>query len=215
MKKIIEFQLSQGLLADGIIGPNTLKAFKSYLDLNEIELANFLGQLHHETGGFKYDTESLNYSVRGLINTFSYYKKNQREAWKDGRFLTRSANQMVIANKVYHDGNRDEKHKLGNKVIGDGWRYRGRGSIMITGRYNYASLQNYIGYDVINNPELVATQFYWESALWFFRVNFLWRLAVQDSVASITELTKNINGGLNGLDERIRMTRYYLRILRG
>lgn len=213
MKKIIEFQKSKGLTQDGIIGPKTLEAFKQHLNINSIELANFLGQLYHETGGFKYDTESLNYSVQGLIKTFNYYKRNQVEAWKDGRFLTRSANQVEIANKVYWDVNRDKSHWLGNKIYGDGWKYRGRGAIMITGRYNYAAFENYIGYNILEHPALVSDYLYWESALWFFEKNYLWVLANDNSIKSITELTRRINGGLNGIDERIRMTRYYSRIL--
>ena len=183
MKKIIEFQKESGLAADGIIGAMTLNALGNRLGLSKIRLSNFMGQLHHETGGFKYDTESLNYSVTGLKKTFSYYRSHPMEAWADGRSLIHKADQETIANKVYWDNNRERSHWLGNKSWGDGWKFRGRGAI------------------------------YWESALWFFEKKSLWKLADSSTIKSITQLTKAINGGLNGIDDRIRMTRYYANLL--
>lgn len=213
MKKIIEFQKESGLAADGIIGAMTLNALGNRLGLSKIRLSNFMGQLHHETGGFKYDTESLNYSVTGLKKTFSYYRSHPMEAWADGRSLIHKADQETIANKVYWDNNRERSHWLGNKSWGDGWKFRGRGAIQITGRYNYADFQNYVGYDLMLYPDKVATDLYWESALWFFEKKSLWKLADSSTIKSITQLTKAINGGLNGIDDRIRMTRYYANLL--
>lgn len=213
MKKIIEFQKDAGLVPDGIIGPNTLGALGKRLGISDVQLANFMGQLHHETGGFKYDTENLNYSVTGLIKTFSYYRNHKGEAWEDGRSLIKKADQETIANKVYWDVNRSRSHWLGNKSWGDGWKYRGRGAIQITGRYNYASFENYVGYDLIEYPERVAKELYWECALWFFEKNKLWTLADKMTVKSMSDLTRSINGGYNGVEDRIRMTRYYYYIL--
>lgn len=215
MKKIIEFQKSEGLVPDGLIGINTLNKFKNKLLLSNIQLANFLGQLTHETNGFKSDTESLNYSVNGLINTFGYYRNHRNEAYNDGRiYLIKKANQEVIANKVYWDENRTPSHKLGNKNWGDGWKYRGRGAIQLTGYYNYSRFAIWQGdLDIIDNPDLVASKYYWESAIFFFNSNKLWSKCNDVSINSITSLARAINGGINGLEERIVKTRYYYNLL--
>jgi putative chitinase len=213
MKKIKEFQQEYGLVSDGIIGPITLRAMQSKIGVSDVQIANFMGQLHHETGGFKHDTESLNYSATGLISTFSYYRSHKMEAWKDGRTLLHKADQETIANKVYWDVNRSSGYLLGNKLWGDGWKYRGRGAIMITGKYNYRGFNNWIGYGVLENPEIASTELYWESAMWYFEKNKLWGLSEKMTFKSMSDLTRGIQGGLRGLDERIRMTRYYAKML--
>lgn len=214
MKKIIEFQREVGLKDDGIIGPMTLNALQSRLNISKVQLANFMGQLHHESNGFKSDTESLNYSVARLINTFFYYNRNKGQAFTDGRRWLHPADQETIANKVYWDVNREKRHWLGNKDWGDGWKFRGRGAIQITGRYNYAQFETYVGYDLMDHPEKVATDLYWECALWYFEKNRLWGISERLTRESIAQLTTAINGGLLGLEERIRMTRYYANILK-
>lgn len=213
MRKIREFQKDNGLDPDGVIGRNTLGAMSLVWGLSGNRLGNFLGQTHHESAGFSKDVESLNYSATGLKNTFAYYKKYSAEANIDGRTLFHKADQETIANKVYWDRNRSATHRLGNKSWGDGWRFRGRGPLQITGRYNYAKLENFVGYDVLQHPERVSDQLYWESGMWFFSENNLWELADGDSINSISKLSVRINGGLNGLDDRIRWTRYYIRLI--
>lgn len=209
MVKITEFQKENHLVPDGIIGVKTLSKLGDHIGIYGVELANFMGQLHHETGGFKYDTETMNYSASRLKVIFSYYKNNPQEADKDGRTIFHKADQETIANKVYWDQNRSRSHWLGNKDWGDGWNFRGRGAIQTTGRWNYSELENFVGDDLMNNPSLVATKYYWESALYFFNAHKLWKYAQDTTIKSITELTGKINGGLNGLDERVRLTRYY------
>ena len=214
MRKIIEFQENEGLAPDGLVGIKTLSKFKERFLLSNIQLANFLGQLHHETGGFKYDTESLNYSVQGLIDTFSYYQKNRNEASNDGRTWFRKANQETIANKVYWDENRSPSHYLGNKKWGDGWKYRGRGAIQLTGYYNYQRFAIWQGdLNIQDNPEEVASKYYWESAIFFFNSNKLWNYCNDISLDSIRRLTRRINGGFNGFEDRAKMTRHYYKIL--
>lgn len=214
MKKIVEFQAEKGLHPDGIIGRNTLNKFKETLLLSNVQLAHFLGQLHHETGGFKHDTENLNYTVQGLINTFSYYQRNVSEAKSDGRTWYRKANQETIANKVYWDENRSRSHWLGNKNWGDGWKYRGRGAIQLTGYYNYEAFAIWMGdWDILDHPDKVAKEHYWMSAIYFFNQKELWGIAKDVSIKTISEVTKKINGGYNGLQDRIRYTQYYYQLL--
>ena len=215
MRKIKEFQSDNGLVPDGVIGPNTLNAMKSRWGLSNNRLGNFLGQAHHESAGFTRDTESLNYTPSGLRKTFSYYKKYSAEASSDGRTIFHKADQETIANKVYWDKNRSRVYWLGNKKWGEGWDFRGRGPIQITGRYNYARFENYVGYDIMSCPERLAGDLYWESGLWFFLDNDLWDLAEGDSVSTISKLSIKINGGLNGLDDRIRLSQHYIRMIKG
>lgn len=214
MKKIIEFQNNNGLAPDGIIGIKTLSKLREVLKIEtDIQLANFMGQLHHETAGFKYDVESLNYSAEALIKTFSFYKENPVLAFRHGRSGNEAADQEAIANNVYYDGNRGIRFKLGNKTWGDGWKFRGRGSIMVTGKSNYIDFGKYLGVDLVLFPEQVSTKYYWDCGLWYFGKRKLWRLSNSINIKSITELTKRINGGLNGLEDRIKWTKHYYDIL--
>lgn len=213
MRKIKEFQFSRGLDPDGVIGPITLGALRSKFNLSKEQISNFMGQCHVETGGFEKDTESLNYTCSSLISHFSYYKDHPGEAWKDGRTSSHKADQETIANKVYWDRNRSPKYQLGNPDWGDGWKFRGRGISMTTGGSNYLLLGKFIGSDLWESPELVATEFYWESGIFFYNTNNLWKLASQLTVDSMTRLTKKVNGGTHGLQERMKWTRYYYYLL--
>lgn len=205
MSKIKEFQQQNGLTADGVIGKKTLEKMKEVFGISDnIKLAHFLGQIHHETGGFTLHTENLNYSESGLLTTFKKYFDNET-AKKYAR------NAEMIANRVYANrmGNGDE-------LSGDGWRYRGRGSIQLTGKSNYSDFNKWLvkqGYctflDLLEQPELVATTFYWHSALFFFERNNIWSLCTDVSDSTITKVTKKINGGTNGLQDRINKTKYY------
>lgn len=198
MKHIKLFQAEHGLVADGIIGPNTLRKMKSVWNINNEQLGNFLGETHHESGGFERDTENLNYSTAGLLDTFERYFKNQAQAAPYARKPEK------IANKVYANrmGN-------GNEASGDGFKFRGRGAIQTTGKDNYEMLSVFVGEDLIANPELAATKYYWETGLFYFKVNKLWETAKRVDTASITKLAKAINGGTNGLADRIARTNYY------
>ena len=136
-------------------------------------LEHFFGQCAVEVGSsFPELTESLNYSVDGLMD-FSYFKNHPEEAEQYGRkekfegkkkIITQKANQERIANIVYADENRPEKLRLGNTQEGDGWRYRGRGIIQITGRKIYTEFNEYAHemklvddeVNFVDNPELVA-----------------------------------------------------------
>lgn len=213
MKKIIEFQADNDLKPDGIIGRKTITKFKEKFELNNYEVAHFLGQLHHETGGFNFDTESLNYSPQGLRNTFSYYRKHPLEALQDGRTLISKANQEKIANKVYWDKNRSKGYELGNVIWGQGWLFIGRGAIQLTGYNNYFRFHKWMNnMEIILCPQTVAKKYYWESALFFFHENRLWNLCTTISTTQINKVTAKINRSTNSYKERVELVRNYYEI---
>ncbi|MDC7994451.1 peptidoglycan-binding protein [Altibacter sp. HG106] len=210
MNRIIAFQHNNRLVADGIIGPATLGKMKEVFNIGQnIALAHFLGQLAHETASFTRNEESLNYSVSGLMKTFLFYRRNPDLARLHGRAPGQSAKQEDIANTVYADENRGRGYKLGNVHPGDGWKFRGRGAIMITGRSNYELFFKWENLPADTDPNLLATKYYWRTALWFFERNDVWRHCGQISLPNVKRVTKLINGGYNGLSHRYNLTRMY------
>jgi len=190
---LINLQKKIGVTADGAFGPGTYKKAAAFYKLSPARAAHFFAQTAHESGGFKTFSENLNYSAKGLRNTFGKYFKTDLDAQMCARQPQR------IANRVYSNrmGNGDERS-------GDGWLFRGRGALQLTGRDTYQAFANYIGRpDIMDNPDIVATELAFESALWFFDKNKLWSICdkgVND--AAILALTKRINGGTHGLDDR-------------
>jgi putative chitinase len=164
------------------------------------QAAHFFGQCAHESGNFKTFSENLNYSADGLTKTFKKYFPTVASAAGYARKPEK------IANKVY-------ANRMGNgpESSGDGWKFRGRGPIQLTGKSNYTAFSQDIGRpDVLTNPDLVCGELAFESALWFFRKNNL--LAIADkgtSVPVITQITKRVNGGTHGLDDRIKKTQQF------
>ncbi|MFN4024937.1 MAG: TIR domain-containing protein [Hyphomonas sp.] len=118
--------------------------FSSYEINTPMRLAAFLGQLAVETGWFRFRTESLNYSEQGLIQNFSVYRRNPELAKEHAR------KPELIANTVYAG-------RLGNTEPGDGWKFRGRGMIQITGRAQYARVSELLGIDLVENPDLLTS----------------------------------------------------------
>jgi putative chitinase len=191
-----------GVAADGAFGPGTMKAGMALLKLTPIRAAHFFAQTSHETGGFKAFSENLNYSADGLNKIFPKYFKNAgRNAAEYAR------NPEKIANIVYASrmGNRDP-------ASGDGWKFRGRGALQLTGKANYEAFAKYLGNnEVLENPDLVATKYSFESAMFFFERNKLWSICDQGiNDAAILALTKRINGGTHGLEDRkVKTYKYY------
>jgi len=189
-----------GVAADGAFGPGTMKAAMTLLKLTPIRAAHFFAQTSHETGGFKAFSENLNYSAQGLQGIFGkYFPGTLEESY--------ARQPEKIANRVYADrmGN-------GNEASGDGWKFRGRGALQLTGKANYEAFAKYLGNnEVLENPDLVATKFAFESAMFFFERNKLWAICDQGiNDAAILELTKRINGGTHGLEDRKAKTyKYY------
>ena len=190
-------QTKCGIAADGKWGPGTYKAARDYFKLTNNQAAHFFGQCAHESGNFKVFSENLNYSADGLTKIFKKYFPTPTSTTGYARKPEK------IANKVY-------ANRMGNgpESSGDGWKYRGRGPIQLTGKDNYSAFAADIGRpDVVTNPDLVVSELAFESALWFFRKNNL--LAVADkgvSTTVITQITKRVNGGTHGLDDRIAKT---------
>ena len=193
-------QTKIGVGADGAFGPGTLKAAMAYYKMTPERAAHFFAQTAHETGGFKAFSENLNYSAQGLQGTFGkYFPGTLEESY--------ARNPEKIANRVYAD-------RMGNgpESSGDGWKYRGRGALQLTGKANYEAFAKYLGNnEVLTNPDLVATKYAFESAMFFFERNKLWAICDKGiNDAAILELTKRINGGTHGLDDRKTKTyKYY------
>jgi putative chitinase len=190
-----------GVTADGAFGPSTMKAGMVLLKLSPIRAAHFFAQTAHETGGFKAFSENLNYSADGLNKIFPKYFKN---AGRNAAEFAR--NPEKIANIVYASrmGN-------GDPASGDGWKFRGRGALQLTGKANYEAFAKYLGNnEVMENPDLVATKYTFESAMFFFERNKLWTICDQGiNDAAILALTKRINGGTHGLADRNTKTKKY------
>lgn len=196
---LIKLQEKIGAKADGSFGPDTLKKAMVYFKMTPERAAHFFGQTSHETGGFNIFSENLNYSAAGLQTTFGkYFPGNLEESY---------ARQPVkIASRVYADrmGN-------GNEASQEGWKFRGRGALQTTGKNNYKEFSDYLKKpEIMTNPDLVATDYAFESAIFFFEKNNVWKLTdkgVND--AAILSVTKAINGGTNGLEDRSSLTKRY------
>lgn len=193
-------QTKIGVTPDGSFGPGTLKAAMAFYKLTPLRAAHFFAQTGHETGEFKLFTENLNYSANGLKTVFNkYFPGTLVESY--------ASKPEKIANRVY--GNRMGN---GDEASGDGWKYRGRGALQLTGKDNYTAFSKYLNNpEVLTNPDLVSTDLAFESAMFFFERNNLWTICDKgvDDV-TITALTKRINGGTLGLDHRKALTlKYY------
>jgi putative chitinase len=188
-----------GVTADGVFGPGTMKKAMEFYKLTPIRAAHFFAQTSHETGGFKTFAENLNYSGDGLKDIFGkYFPGNLNELY--------ARNPEKIANRVYGSrmGNGDEKS-------GDGYKFRGRGALQLTGKENYKAFSDYLKKpEIMTNPDLVATTYSFESAMFFFDKNKLWSICDQGvNDNSILTLTKRINGGTHGLTDRLEKTKKY------
>jgi putative chitinase len=197
---LVNLQKKIGVTADGAFGPGTFKAAAAFYKLSPDRAAHFFAQTAHESGGFKAFSENLNYSAKGLRGIFGKYFPTDALARAYERKPEKIANR-VYANRM---GNGDE-------ASGEGWLFRGRGSLQLTGKFNFKAFSDYIGRpDVMTNPDLVATELAFESALWFFDKNKLWSICDQGTGdAAILALTKRINGGTHGLDDRKLKTKKY------
>ena len=192
----------KGHIPDSVITqiPDTAKKFNITTPLR---LAHFLAQCGHESGGFKAVSENLNYSAKGLATTFKKYFINESGAAPYAR------NPQKIASKVYGG-------RMGNgpESTGDGFKFRGRGYIQLTGKDNYTNFARFIGEDTVANPDLVATKYPLASAAFFFDSNKLWAICDRGAdTATVTAVTKRVNGGTIGLPDRIKHFQEYYKLL--
>jgi putative chitinase len=192
----------KGHIPDAVIAqiPETAQKFNI---TNPLRLAHFLAQCGHESAGFKAIQENLNYSADGLKKIFpKYFPGNLSEGY--------ARNPEKIASKVYGGrmGNGDETTK-------EGFKFRGRGYIQLTGKDNYTRFGKFIGEDTVANPDLVATKYPLASAAFFFDSNKLWEICDRGSDdATVTAVTKRVNGGTIGLPDRIKHFKEYFALLK-
>ena len=237
-KLVKEWQAANGLTADGLVGDGTwakmfgstpvaapvvsgtlkLEALKGHVPdsviaqipdaaakfgiTTNLRLAHFLSQCGHESGGFKAVSENLNYSADGLVKIFGKYFNATTAAGY-------ARNPEKIASKVYASrmGNGDESTK-------EGFKFRGRGYIQLTGKDNYTKFGKFIGEDIASNPDLVATKYPLASAAFFFNSNGLWAICDKGAdVATVTAVTKRVNGGTIGLEDRLKHFKEYYDLL--
>jgi putative chitinase len=204
----IKIENLKGHIPDAVLLqiPDTVAKF----DLGtSLRLAHFLAQCGHESGGFKRVVERLNYSAQGLANTWP--RRFAVDITQTPRIPNQLANTIQrneekIANVVYAS-------RMGNGILtsGDGWKFRGRGYIQLTGKSNYIAFNRFVDDDVVVNPDLVATKYPLLSAAWFFNTNRIHILADSGaSRANVEAVTRRVNGGLIGIDHRLsEFERYY------
>ena len=192
----------KGHIPDAVIAqiPDTAVKFNI---TNNLRLAHFLAQCGHESGGFKAVSENLNYSADGLKKIFGkYFPGNLNESY--------ARQPEKIAARVYASrmGNGDESTK-------EGFKFRGRGYLQTTGKSNYIQLGKFLGEDLVSNPDLVATKYPLASAAFFFDSNKLWSICDRGSDdATVTAVTKRVNGGILGLQDRIKHFKEYYNLLK-
>jgi len=169
-----------------------------------LRLAHFLAQCGHESGGFKLVQENLNYGAKGLLGIFKKYFPTEEKA----KLYERKPEK--IANLVYGS-------RMGNgpEPSGDGYKFRGRGYIQLTGKDNYTAFGKAINEDIAINPDKVATNYALLSAAWFFHKNGLHKIADGGATdAVVTSVTKRVNGGTIGLPDRIKHFKEYYDLLK-
>ncbi len=192
----------KGHIPDSVISqiPDTMQKF----ELNTpLRLAHFLAQTGHESGGFKATSENLNYGAKGLLGIFKKYFPTEAKAKEYERKPEK------IANLVYGG-------RMGNgpEASGEGYKFRGRGYIQLTGKDNYKAFDAVVPEDILANPDLVASKYPLLSAAWFFHKNGLHKLADGGATdAVVTSITKRVNGGTIGLADRIKHFKEYHNLL--
>ena len=192
----------KGHIPDAVIAmiPDTAAKFAINTPLR---LAHFLAQCGHESGGFRATQENLNYSAKGLMGIFKKYFPTSALAAQYERKPEK------IAARVYGG-------RMGNgaEATKEGYKFRGRGYIQLTGKENYTAFGKSIGEDILSNPDVVSSKYALLSAAWFFSKNGLHKMA--DSGASdavVTQITKRVNGGTIGLPDRIKHFKEYYKLL--
>jgi putative chitinase len=192
----------KGHVPDAVIAqlPDTIAKF----ELNTpLRLAHFLAQAGHESGGFKAVNENLNYGAKGLLGIFKKYFPTPEKAALYERKPEK------IANLVYGG-------RMGNgpEASGEGYKFRGRGYIQLTGKDNYKAFDAVVPENLLESPDLVATKYPLLSAAWFFHKNGLHKIADQGATdAVVTSVTKRVNGGTIGLADRIKHFKEYYHLL--
>lgn len=186
-----------------VIYNNLLDVLVKFNINTPLRFAHFISQCAYESSNFSKVEENLNYSKDNLLKVFpKYFTVEVAEEY--------AKKPQLIANKIY-------ANRLGNgsEESNDGWNYRGRGYIQLTGKANYKDFDYTCYDDILSRPELVSTIYPLESAAWFWSTRNLNRLADQGiGVETITKITKNINGGIHGLSNRVILFNKYWELIK-
>lgn len=192
----------KGKISDSVLAQIPAAAEKFNITTN-LRLAHFLAQCSHESGDFKLVNENLNYSAQGLKTIFGkYFPGNLSDLY--------ARQKEKIGSRVYASrmGNGDEASK-------EGYKFRGRGFIQLTGKTNYEKFSTFIGEDCVANPDLVASKYPLASAAFFFESNKLWAVCDKGAdTAAVTAVTKRVNGGTIGLADRQKHFNEYWNLLK-
>jgi putative chitinase len=208
MNYLVEYQKQLGLTADGVMGPNTAKAMMADLGITDkLFFAHMMGQVAHESGLYKNARENLNYSEEGLMNIFRKYfigKVGSRSAKYYARQPEKIAN-LVYANRM---GNGDE-------ASGDGWKYRGIFGLQLTGKDNIVAFIRHLGLPDDTNPDslLGDPKNYFLAGKYWFEKNGVHKQCTSTATSCIITVTKRVNGGTNGLEDRIVQTQVMFKAL--
>jgi putative chitinase len=191
----------KGHVPDNVIAQIPEVMTKFQID-TPVKLSHFLAQCGHESAGFKAVNENLNYGAKGLLGIFKKYFPTEEKA----KLYERKPEK--IANLVYGS-------RMGNgaETSGDGYRYRGRGYIQLTGKDNYKAFDAVVTENIVETPDLVATKYPLLSAAWFFHKNCLGKCTDASDVA-VTAVTKCVNGGTIGLEDRKKHFKEYYDLLK-
>ena len=193
----------KGHIPDAVLAqiPDTAAKFNI---TNPLRLAHFLAQCGHESGGWKATSENLNYSSKGLMGIFGKYFPTLALAEQYAR------KPEAIASRVYGG-------RMGNgaEATKEGFKFRGRGYIQLTGKDNYKAFDGFVPEDILSNPDLVATKYPLMSAAWFFNKNGIWAICDKGAdQGTVTAVTKRVNGGTIGLPDRIKHFNEYYSLLK-
>ena len=197
MSKAMErLQEKIGSTPDGAFGPNTARAIAKFYELTPECGAHLLGQAAHESANFTLTKENLNYSVASMMRVWPsrFPTKDSAEPY--------ARNPKALAEKVYFD-------RMGNDTKEKASLYIGRGFLQLTGFRNHKSFAADMALpEVLEDPSLLETEYAFETALWFFKRNDLFKIA-DDGVndETIKKITKRVNGGYHGLEDRIDKTK--------
>lgn len=202
VENTMNLEVLKGIIPDGVIAQ--INETSMVFEINTpLRLAHFLSQCGHESANFKFTVENLNYSSAALQSVFRKYFPTEALAAQYARKPEKIGN-FVYANRM---GN-------GSPESGDGFRYRGRGYIQLTGKNNYTAFNKSVEEDVVANPDLVATKYPLLSAAWFWSTNGLNALADKGATdEDVTAITRRVNGGTNGLADRLFKFKQYYRLL--
>jgi len=193
----------KGHVPDAVIAqiPEVMEKFQINTPLR---LCHFLAQCGHESGNFKAVNENLNYGAKGLLGLFKKYFPTEAKAKEYERKPEK------IANLIYGG-------RMGNgpEASGEGYKFRGRGYIQLTGKDNYSAFDKVVAEDIVANPDLVATKYPLLSAAWFWNSRKLNELADKGATdAEVTSITKKVNGGTIGLEDRIKHFKEFYSLLK-